>query len=636
MLHVLIGHRGTGKTAFLHRIAGYYREAGRPIVALDLDEVIAERAGEPVFALFSRLSEAGFRELEDAVFRSLIDEHHGSDLAVDIYIAVGAGFLGTLPPFANVVWIRRPTDALGRVFVGSGAHRRPRLNPAVRPLVEYKERFLPRESRCAAAHREIWTLLEGQEHPSEFEKEWVFHVLSAQGPSSPRGPSLGGVLSLLPANFRGQGHNLDFSAWIGRRLVWPKTCFELRDDLLGDPELAQALAEIPPSRRIYSFRRAAPTAETLRRVAADGGVFDYPMELGLRDVPAAPPILSLHQREAGESLPAAAERLSRAGADLGAGLVKLAVEVRDFAELAAGWDWSQAAPGQRVFLPRSDSARAGRWRWFRLLTGPSAPLAFFREGEGTSADQPLLQEWLRRVALPAQSCTRFAAVLGDPVAHSRSPMEHDEYFRARGIPMLAVPINQAEWEQGALSFLRRLGLRYAAVTAPLKGAAAALLRSPESRDPEAINTLYYCEKTACFSGANTDVMGARALLLSLQEEAAVAVWGGGGTRPSVRAVLPQARFFSARTGAALDAAAESGWQPTSVVFAAPPTRCSTWPDPAWSPRRVVDLNYSEDSPGREYALQVGAEYSSGLAMFRAQAAGQRAFWSEEEVRNQEP
>jgi shikimate 5-dehydrogenase len=56
------------------------------------------------------------------------------------------------------------------------------------------------------------------------------------------------------------------------------------------------------------------------------------------------------------------------------------------------------------------------------------------------------------------------------------------------------------------------------------------------------------------------------------------------------------------------------------------------PPKQWKPSILVDLNYTEDSPGREYALQVGAEYVSGLRMFQVQAEKQREFWLREEAR----
>ena len=53
---------------------------------------------------------------------------------------------------------------------------------------------------------------------------------------------------------------------------------------------------------------------------------------------------------------------------------------------------------------------------------------------------------------------------------------------------------------------------------------------------------------------------------------------------------------------------------------------AAWPPDSWRPGAVIDLNYSEDSPGREYAQRTVARYFSGLKMFRAQAEAQQRFW----------
>ena len=42
---------------------------------------------------------------------------------------------------------------------------------------------------------------------------------------------------------------------------------------------------------------------------------------------------------------------------------------------------------------------------------------------------------------------------------------------------------------------------------------------------------------------------------------------------------------------------------------------------------ILDLNYAENSPGKELALMQGTQYISGEAMFLAQADLQRKFWS---------
>ena len=93
--------------------------------------------------------------------------------------------------------------------------------------------------------------------------------------------------------------------------------------------------------------------------------------------------------------------------------------------------------------------------------------------------------------------------------------------------------------------------------------------------------------------------------------------------------MPQARVFSARTGherATSDTT--SSWQPDAVIWAVGRERLNRWPPASWRPQLVIDANYSEDSPGREYALTTGARYLAGDAWFKRQAAEQRCFWSE--------
>lgn len=626
MIFALIGHRGVGKSTLLTRIAGYYRDADRKVTTLDLDHEIATRAQLPVFEIFRDFGEAHFRALEQSTLRELVNSLRETSRQHDIYIAVGAGFSGELPPEVHAVWIRRETDSHGRIFVD---RERPRLSNAA-PRKEYLERFAAREASYRERCHDIFCLREGVDgttaSPAQaVERAFVMSTL-AKGPL-PVGFSIGGVVSLLPEDLRKR----DAADWIARRLAWPDMRFELRDDLFDDDALAQAMALIPVSRRIFSFRRAKQSSETRKQQAAAEALWDFPLELLDEESPHAPPILSLHERLRDESIEAAATRLEREGTRLAAGILKFAVEVHNFAELAAGFRWAGRAPARRAFLPRSPADRPSLWRWFRLLTGPLSPLAFFREGDGTSLDQPLVAEWWQIMALGGGS-GRFAAVLGDPIAHSRTPIEHAEFFAHRAMPVFAISLREAELVEG-LEVLRELGLRDAAVTAPLKRGVAAILhaRGDLSSEIESVNTLYYSESRQRFFAQNTDLEGATALLGTLAESRDVAVWGGGGTLPVLRAVLPHARYFSSRTGQDRDPPkdrdGDDGWQPQVVVWASGSAAEGGFPDVKFRPHTVYDLSYSEDSAGREYALRCAARYVSGLQMFVVQAAAQRAFFS---------
>ena len=145
--------------------------------------------------------------------------------------------------------------------------------------------------------------------------------------------------------------------------------------------------------------------------------------------------------------------------------------------------------------------------------------------------------------------------------------------------------------------------------------------------------------------------------------------GGGGIRPLLQEKLPQAVFYSARTGKVIwqgccngenpiqtnkkfkksaedkknilnkarqsnDLAEnnldsiknrEKNFNPAVVIWAVGRSRMSAcvYPPKNWRPLFVWDVHYSEDSPGRQYALQTGADYFSGWSWFQAQAKAQR-------------
>ncbi len=91
--------------------------------------------------------------------------------------------------------------------------------------------------------------------------------------------------------------------------------------------------------------------------------------------------------------------------------------------------------------------------------------------------------------------------------------------------------------------------------------------------------------------------------------------------------MPHASYFSSRTGEPRPGSEDAvNLQPKIVIWAAPRAPETKMPPRAWDPAMVFDLNYKEDSLGREYAQSCGANYQSGLVMFTTQAQGQRLFW----------
>ena len=114
------GIEGRGKTSFLKHISFQYHQRDNQVVCLDLDQEIQNTTGLSIGEIFVQEGEQEFRKVEVDTLKELIYEN--SDKKNDCYIAVGAGYSGPIPKEAFVIWLRRETDALGRVFLD-----RPRL-----------------------------------------------------------------------------------------------------------------------------------------------------------------------------------------------------------------------------------------------------------------------------------------------------------------------------------------------------------------------------------------------------------------------------------------------------------------------------------------------------------------------------
>lgn len=562
---LLIGHRGTGKSSLLKQF--HSRHPG--IAVFDLDDEIAHSLGESVDQIFAR-SEAEFRNHERRVLMDLL-KRPGQKV-----IAVGAGFEGAFPAGTHVIWVRRLSDTRGRSFVN-----RPRLNARVSPYTEYQERFATRERRYWHSAHEILTLPEGADYAdlADFlgDHKW----------------NIGADLTLLTENFR------DWPRFLESRLQWGIRRFEVRDDLLQPDEITRALRDIPPDKLIYSCRASREMPNDLQ--------CDYPFEWGMSGK--APFILSLHERD--RELANLIRDFSAAPATMH----KLAVEIRDFAELEQGHKWWREAPDRRAFLPRSPD---GRWRWYRSLFGPQMPLHYIRECEGSGLDQPLLWQSLLQPALKKN----FAAVLGFPVDHSLSPIEHRRFFA--DTPFVSIAIAKDEFPF-AMRVLREWGLKWAAVTAPLKKEAAAICEklSPEADSLKSVNTLYFDGQK--WNGHNTDVLALARLREGLPAFKKIWLWGGGGVKSSVKRVWPDAREISARAGVP-STEIES---PDLLIWATGRNNEFRFPPSSARPNLVLDLNYGDDSPGLEWAVQNKLLYQSGLEMFKLQAHAQRHYWREQ-------
>ncbi|MEK7357003.1 MAG: shikimate kinase, partial [Bdellovibrionota bacterium] len=469
MRTAIVGHRGVGKSSFLRRVQTYFEHERREVLCLDLDREIEKRTGRSIRDIFKTDGEAAFRWLEIETFRAIDDETRKSES--EVFLVFGGGFDPTsIPETWRCLWLRRATDPRGRIFVD-----RPRLDPDLTALEEYEARFRAREPRFAARADEVLWVDEGLENADEAECGFVVGDLR----------SVGGAVTVMPSQFNRETH---FEPWARSRVNWGLRWFELRDDLLTPDQMEMAVRYLPDDRVLVSYRdekKAEATAAFIERHAL---AFDWPVEFG-PSVWGDPRFFSLHERREGESL---TQALSRFPIEIPEGTqMKAALPARSFKELEDGEEWRRALPEARIFLPMSSD---GRWSWYRLWQGNGYDLNFVRDFEASAPDQPSLLQWARRARL-GKANAAFAAILGDPVSQSRTPMEQGPFFASREAPVLSIRMTEDEWMDGALQFTRTLGLRWASVTAPLKQLAfeSCSIRDSAAVELAAINTLRWNE-----------------------------------------------------------------------------------------------------------------------------------------------
>ncbi|RME17341.1 MAG: hypothetical protein D6797_02690 [Bdellovibrio sp.] len=587
-----VGHRGTGKTALLRRLQDYFPETP----CFDLDQQIEQREKQRISEIFKTYGEKRFREIEKAVLEEISQKHSC------FFCSVGAGYRGDFPKDSKVIWVMRPSDKQGRVFL-----TRPRLKGEKTPLEEYRSLFESRETYYRRVATDFYEMVEGFVFPNEIEKS-IFsnHICDLEACVTVSGK--------------------DFYSFYEKRKAWGIKFFEFRSCDYSVEDLQKALEVFPKDKVLLSFRGVKEEAQGLFPWVQKEQLFFYwPLEWG--KPLGNPSILSLHEGGT-DSLDLFSRYESK---DI---IFKWAPYICSWEELQRGFAWQQEDPMRRSFLPRSSD---GRWEWARLYLSSRQSLNFIREGRGSHPDQPSLFSWMA-----FSKRKSFAAILGDPIFHSLTPAEQFSFFSKRKKAVYRIQLSSEELSQNILNFLREIGLTHAAVTSPLKKKMLKFCDHPSSEVLrfQSLNTLFLKEKVW---GHNTDYRGLLEFLKPLLEEEHVIVWGGGGVLNMIKEILPQAFFYSSRKGH-LREFSQTGKASFSKIRVL--TDLNELSDPSlpvvgsliWAtpyrqfpfcrPQKIFDLNYSENAPGKEMALVVGSQYVSGLSFFKLQAEAQRDFWAQ--------
>lgn len=561
MIHVLIGHRGTGKSALLQRWKFY----DTAVQSFDLDLEIEKHQQMTVSEIFENFGENKFREIEKQVFRRLCKIENA-------VIACGAGIdVSLFDEHVRVYWIRRDSDLDGRIFLD-----RPRLDSSVSALTEFKNRFILRELQYSKAAHFFYTVPEGLRQPDEQEKQILLGA-----------PAVFGSLTILKSEIKSHRNYQNIS-------------YEWRDDLLSTDEFLKIEKYLNHQEVFFSVRTQN---DIPKHVLQSNMKIDWDLN---RTVPQNIKIhyLSTHQDQMSKAL----DQLKPFGNS--SCHLKLCPLISDWNELEEGFKWQQKDPEKRNFLPRSAH---GSWGWFRLMMKSKQKLNFFREGSGSSSDQPTIWEWLSQ---PISDSKKFAAVLGSPIRHSHSPVFHKNFFSSFDIPFYKIEINPQDWSE-SMAVLKNWGLSFAAVTSPLKTQAGELVNQ------SALNTLALNSKGNSWVGANTDLVALKKILNPFQNSK-VAIWGGGGLLETFKTLLPKACLYSARTGLPRVGQVEV-LAPEILIWAAGNSDILKVPA-HWQPQVIIDMSYKENSPAREFAALQSIKYQSGHELFELQAKAQQQFW----------
>lgn len=569
MKRVIIGHRGVGKSSLLMRHQTYFTDRDH----FDLDLEIEKKANKKISDIFFNEGEKIFRQLELETFQQLIQK----DAFV---ISVGGGFpVEQIPQDIEVVFVSRRTDSDGRIFLN-----RPTINSTLSPLEDSLQLYKNRQQKFIDRADLIYLMPEGIKNIDSIEKQ---------------------ILSKIPfdvLSYTTVAKNNAFES-LNQNL-------ELRTDLLSAEKIQKIVEKNPQKNFLISYR----TPESQFSFSSEKIIYDWGLELGLpsKDFLNQKNIISVHEGSI-ENCINQLEAFSECH-------LKLSPVIHSWRELIQGYRWQQVNPNKRSFLPRTIDTKFNL-SWFRLLSLSWQKINFVY-GFTQLPDQPSLYEILN--FKKNYNKKEFGAVLGWPVAHSRTPQEQQPHM---SMPILSISVEEKEFSL-AISFLTELGLRFAAVTSPLKKVAGSLCALSEE-----CNSLVY--KNQKWFGTSTDHFGFEKLWQHIPSElqSAVAVWGGAGVISSLKKIAPHVQWYSARTGKLKNdiknnSKAES---PQVVIWAAPRHPEIRFPDQIyteWKPQMILDLNYVDHSMGLEYAKRINIQYISGLEMFFEQARQQRIFWKE--------
>lgn len=553
---VLAGHRAAGKTQLLPPVA---KALGRH--GVDLDAELVRRNHRPLRE-WLETDERGFRAAERDTFRSLPS---------GLVVAVGGGFLslhGEL--LRSCVTVEVPISFETYVERLMRDTTRPRLRPELTLEEELRELYSEREFRHAAAR------------PTSL-IDFMLRLV--------RGRRARRVVTLPPHE------PIEVFAWRARHAG--ADLLEVRTDLHpAEIDLLAASRALP----LLIARRTQPVPDGWRTRATliDEPLGGLPDPSALRSFHAERPLRTQEALAAWDGV-VSGSRVKH---------VEPLGDPRDFPRLLD----TQAALIERFGVEHVTVLATGPWALpFRAVLAQRNALDYLALDASWAAaeGQRLLPDAVREaVNGQVDGKTRRLGILGQGLAHSRSPRLHQQPFDRIDVSPDA-PL-------GELLDALHPHYRGLAITNPFKKRVAEIAQTPLA----AVNTLV--RSGAGWHSENSDVAGAEATLEKLRPATKITVLGDGGVTAALRIAAAQLQLeLEVLTRAQLGARPISG----AVVW--------TWPAMVAVPEglrfeqaRVAVIAYGAParSIAREIVARGGTPVRLGPRWFIAQARKQRSLW----------
>ncbi len=585
---LLIGHRGVGKSSFLDRFRSRFEHC------IDLDAEIEIRSKQKISDIFEKYGEVHFRQVEAATFNKILEELSS---ATSVLIALGAGFKGHIWPLDyKCLWLRKESDIWPRYFKD-----RPAI--ATSSPEDFLMAYIEREKRYQSWADCGWTLPEGfgSLDLSAAESLWPLEL------SLPKSDA---YLTLIPRLHR------DPVAAVRLRKSWNLT-FELRTDLWPAAVLQKIILELKDVPLLLSIRTPGFFESFTLEIPSNVQI-DWDISLANKPESLKVNVFSLH--DFSEGLKAALFKLEKFSLSYPEALLKASPIISSYSEMETLWKWREKDSTRRLVFPRTRAtAEFAQWQWIRLLLKGKQAINFVREASEGPKDQPTLSQFTEHVEGES-----FAAVLGDPILHSYSPLFHKNFFSEKKMPFLAIPLSSGDLTAKTFEFLELLGASAYAVTSPLKENAVLKRLSDSEIKSEVFNTLFKKSDGRWYRD-NTDEVS---ILRALKARALQSwrIWGSGAVAKQFYDHAVNAELYSARTGELKLQKGEVFENDFNLLWAASDE--ATQPPSAWNPQKVFDLSYLLRSHANLYAIEKKLDYENGLEFFKTQALAQQELWRE--------